>query len=314
MKIQAGEGVIVVGNPGTYDIPECTTDITYTNLLNGMDYPDYVSPTEGDYANLLFTDDLSFHSIEENAPCFAGTAYLHIPSDCLTTNTEIVNVSFEDVDDTDISVLENAIYTELAECKAGATIELPVKLKNELTPVGCTFTIALPDGVRLEKDADGDVVYELADRARKQWATLQDLGNGIYECTLTPSTAAATIAGSDGTLITLRALVPEGMAAGDYRLLLANCKLQSKVDGAITDHTLSNVTTRLTISDHSLGDVDGDGRLSFTDVAMTITNILGREQSGFDVNTADMNGDGRVTITDAVIIINNILKQGQANE
>ena len=51
MKVPAGEGIIVVGTPGTYDIPECETENTYTNLLNGMNYPNYVSPTDGEYTN-----------------------------------------------------------------------------------------------------------------------------------------------------------------------------------------------------------------------------------------------------------------------
>lgn len=100
MKTSAGEGIIVVGKPGTYDIPECTTDITYTNLLKGMSYPGYVEPTDGDYTNFLFTDsnaETSFHPMEDTTPFFAGTAYLHLPSNCLPTDKIIVKIANGDM-------------------------------------------------------------------------------------------------------------------------------------------------------------------------------------------------------------------------
>ena len=215
---------------------------------------------------------------------------------------------------TDISQIENTIYIEPVEGLQSTTIDLDVKMKNVLTSVGCSFTLILPEGVRLEKDADGDIVYELDGRARKQWVTLLDLGNGKYDCTLAPSTAAATIMGNDGALIKLHAIVPDDMAVGDYMLQLKNCMLQSKDNGATTEHALIDVTTKLTVVDYVPGDVDGDGGLSSADVAMMTNHAIGKEQTGFNAKAADMNGDERVTIADIVIIIEKILKLEQAEE
>ena len=215
---------------------------------------------------------------------------------------------------TDISQIENTIYIEPVDGLRNTTIDLDVKMKNVLTAVGCSFTLILPEGVRLEKDADGDVVYELDSRARKQWVTLLDLGNGKYDCTLAPSTTAATIMGNDGALIKLRAIVPDDMAVGDYMLQLKNCMLQSKGNGTTTEHALIDVTTKLTVVDYVPGDVDGDGGLSFADVAMMTNHAIGKEQTGFNAKAADMNGDERVTIADIVIIIEKILKLEQAEE
>ena len=215
---------------------------------------------------------------------------------------------------TDISQIENTIYIEPVDGLRSTTIDLDVKMKNVLTAVGCSFTLILPEGVRLEKDADGDVVYELDSRARKQWVTLLDLGNGKYDCTLAPSTTAATIMGNDGALIKLRAIVPDDMAVGDYMLQLKNCMLQSKGNGTTTEHALIDVTTKLTVVDYVPGDVDGDGGLSFADVAMMTNHAIGKEQTGFNAKAADMNGDERVTIADIVIIIEKILKLEQAEE
>ena len=96
----------------------------------------------------------------------AGSKALYQAADYWNEFKEIIEMENE-FEPTDISLLENAIYVEPVEVLSGATIDLDVKMKNALTAVGCSFTLILPEGVRLEKDADGDVVYELDRRARK---------------------------------------------------------------------------------------------------------------------------------------------------
>ena len=68
------------------------------------------------------------------------------------------------------------------------------------------------------------------------------------------------------------------------------------------------------VVDYVPGDVDGDGGLSFADVAMMTNHAIGKEQTGFNAKAGDMNGDERVTIADIVIIIEKILKLEQAEE
>ena len=72
------------------------------------------------------------------------------------------------IEPTDISQMENAIYIEPVEGLVGSTVDLCVKMKNStITPVGCSFLLTLPDGLRLQKDEDGDVDYQLGSRAKK---------------------------------------------------------------------------------------------------------------------------------------------------
>jgi len=302
-KIPAGEGIIVVGKPGTYDIPECTTDLTYNNLLNGMSYPDYVEPTDGDYTNLLFTDsnaELSFKPMEDVTPFFAGTAYLHLPSDCLPVDAQIVNLHFQETDCTDISLLDNAIYIEPVEGLVGTTIDLCVKMKNVLTPVGCSFMLTLPDGLRLQKDEDGDVVYQLGSRAKKMSLTSKDWNDGTYNFALMPSTSTATISGSDDVIVTFKLPILEDMEADEYKLKLTKCLIQSKADGTTIDYPLSDVVTTLTVEDYVIGDVNGDRKVTPSDAIMILYHYFDVEQTGFNVKAADVNGDGSVTPADAI--------------
>jgi hypothetical protein len=58
-----------------------------------------------------------------------------------------------------------------------------------------------------------------------------------------------------------------------------------------------------------IGDVNGDGQVTITDVVKTIYFILGNSSSDFDFAAADVNGDGEITITDVGSIINTVLEK-----
>jgi len=160
--------------------------------------------------------------------------------------------------------------------------------------------LTLPEGIRLQKDADSDVVYEMGSRAKKMSVTMKDWGNGSYDFALMPTSATATITGSDDVVITLHAVIPADMAAGDYKLKLMKCLLQSKDGGTTKDFELSNVTTTLTVEDYIKGDSNGDSKVTPSDAIMTLYHYFGVEQTGFNAKAADVNGDSSVTPADAI--------------
>lgn len=57
-----------------------------------------------------------------------------------------------------------------------------------------------------------------------------------------------------------------------------------------------------------MGDVNGDGSISVTDVGMMISYILGNDPTGFNAAAADMNGDDQITVTDVGALITKILQ------
>jgi hypothetical protein len=217
--------------------------------------------------------------------------------------SSIVEMEEESEPDTDISEMDNVIYIDAVGGLAGKTVDLCVKMKNVLTPVGCSFMLTLPEGLRLQTDADGDVVYELSSRARKMSVTMKDWENGSYDFALTPSTATATITGSDDVFITFHVQLPSDMAAGDYKLKLTKCLIQSKEDNITKDKALSDVTVTLTVEDYMAGDVNGDSSVTPSDAIMTLYDYFNVEQAGFNAKAADVNGDGNVTPADAIEIL-----------
>ena len=56
-----------------------------------------------------------------------------------------------------------------------------------------------------------------------------------------------------------------------------------------------------------IGDVNGDGSISVTDVGMMISYILGQNPAGFNKDAADLNGDGTISVTDVGALITKIL-------
>ena len=56
-----------------------------------------------------------------------------------------------------------------------------------------------------------------------------------------------------------------------------------------------------------LGDVNGDGNISITDVTMMVNYTLGQKKRDFIATNADVNNDGIISITDITETVNIIL-------
>ena len=57
----------------------------------------------------------------------------------------------------------------------------------------------------------------------------------------------------------------------------------------------------------SLGDVNGDGKVSVTDVTMLVDNILGKSNDNFIMANADNNSDGTISVADVTALVDIIL-------
>ena len=63
--------------------------------------------------------------------------------------------------------------------------------------------------------------------------------------------------------------------------------------------------------DSSMGDVNGDGKISVTDVMMLVNHILGNTSDSFIEENADVNGDGKISVTDVMVLVKKILQGNQ---
>lgn len=74
------------------------------------------------------------------------------------------------------------------------------------------------------------------------------------------------------------------------------------------NRTSKTVTTSSPGGGSLRGDVDGDGRVTITDVTVLIDYLLSGNTSGISLENADCDQDGRVTITDVTTLIDYLLK------
>ncbi|MBQ6210300.1 MAG: leucine-rich repeat protein [Prevotella sp.] len=243
-----------------------------------------------------------------------GTKALYEAADYWKEFKEIVEMEDDTIEVTDISEMDNAIYIEPLEARAGETVALDIQMKNTLSPVGCTFRLTLPEGFSLQKDEDGDLVYEMGSRAKKMSVVYMASDGRTFDFSLTPLSGTATITGTEGTFITLQLEVPEGTPTGNYEILLTRNLIESKDDTNMTiENALTDIVSAVTITDYLLGDVNGDGNVTPADAIMILYHYFGVEQTGFIFKAADVNGDGNITPADAIEVLYIYFNAGRSN-
>lgn len=94
-EVPAGEGLLLKGEEGDYEVPFTTTDASYTNLLTGVTTPTNISPTNGDETNFILASGkhgIGFYTLSESGILAAGKAYLHLPTSDVPTSRPLTLV------------------------------------------------------------------------------------------------------------------------------------------------------------------------------------------------------------------------------
>lgn len=129
--VPAGEGLLLKGKQGTYDVPITTTNMYYTNLLTGVTTTKFIDTTSGTESYFILTGGIhgiNFYILYESVELAAGMAYLHLPtsdvSDLITDRG--FNLDFEDEQTTDIRQMNlDACETKVFYDLQGRRVENP---------------------------------------------------------------------------------------------------------------------------------------------------------------------------------------------
>lgn len=108
-KVPAGEGLLLKGVEGNYEVPYTTTDMYYSNLLMGVTTTTNISPTDGDQTNFILANGshgIGFYTISETGPLAAGKAYLHLPTSAISALARCFIFDFDNEEATGIVELE----------------------------------------------------------------------------------------------------------------------------------------------------------------------------------------------------------------
>jgi hypothetical protein len=103
-RVPAGEGLLLKGDAGIYDIPSVPVDEIYANLLVGVPTATTVSPTDGDYTNFILSKEnsvIGFHPLASTGVISANKAYLQLPTSALpAAAARRINLIFDDEEET----------------------------------------------------------------------------------------------------------------------------------------------------------------------------------------------------------------------
>ena len=109
--------------------------------------------------------------------------------------------------------------------------------------------------------------------------------------------------GNDGVLFNIPLIVPDD-AEGDYVVRIDNFEMATPAEVAFY---CEPIECKVSVMSYIKGDVNGDGKVSITDVTSVANGVLGNASSSFIFGAADMNEDGKITVTDVTAVANVIL-------
>lgn len=196
--------------------------------------------------------------------------------------------------------------TDMTQCSGGQGV-LNVLLSDEETVMGFQFDLELPTGVTVA-EKDGNLLAQLTGNAVNTHSiSSSKVSDGLYRFVVTPQGSRA-ISNETGDGMTIAINVADDVAVGSYTMTIKDIEMTVKKAGNVyEDIHPKNSTATLTVTEAVMGDVNGDGRVSVTDVISMNSYILEEEPAQFIRKVADLNGDGKVTITDMVQVIDIIL-------
>ena len=196
--------------------------------------------------------------------------------------------------------------TDMTQCSGGRGV-LNVLLSDEETIMGFQFDLQLPEGVTVAENGSNLMAQLTGNAVNTHSISSSKMSDGLYRFVVTPQgSRAISNANGDGMTITID--VADDMATGTYTMTIKDIEMTVRRTGNVfVDIHPKNSTATLTITEAVMGDVNGDGRVSVTDVISMNSYILEEEPAQFIRKVADLNGDGKVTITDMVQVIDIIL-------
>lgn len=184
----------------------------------------------------------------------------------------------------------------------GNTVTIPVTMINAHPVTAFQTDLYVPEGFEL-------VGVELGDRKRDHSLLSNNRADGGVRL-LCYSPSLSAFSGNDGVLFTLTVKVPADVEGGDYELLLKKILLTTTTYEEVS---CANATSTLNVLAYMPGDVNGDGRVTVTDVVVAAQYVLGLNPDPFVFEAADMTGDGEITVTDVVLIARIVLNPQELN-
>ncbi|MBR5477869.1 MAG: leucine-rich repeat protein [Bacteroidaceae bacterium] len=206
-------------------------------------------------------------------------------------------------DDEEDVVYDNTIYAADAEAKTGTQVNLSICMDNVVGITSFQFDLYLPQGITVAKDEDDYHIIELGERATSRHTCESgDMSDGAVRV-ICYSTKNTVFSGNAGEVLSIPVNVSSDLADGEYQILVKDIELSTPDEVA---YNVPVMTSKITVFSYITGDVNGDDKISVTDITGLVNLIL--EGAGYTANrAADVNEDGKISVTDITGIVNLIL-------
>ena len=194
---------------------------------------------------------------------------------------------------------------DLTLCKSGQGF-LSIAMANEEDIVGFQFDLILPAGISIATDAEGRYKASLSDRKGDHSLSVGKIDDNTYRF-VSVSMNNEKFEGNTGEIIKIKLEVDDDVEVGEYVASIMNTELTSSDDGVFDIIDSQTGKGILTVQEAGPGDVNGDMKVSVSDVASIIGYIVNDPPAVFIEKAANVNGDSKISVTDAVIVIDKIL-------
>ena len=134
-----------------------------------------------------------------------------------------------------------------------------------------------------------------------------DITNPIFKG-VTIKTASTSVTSEDGTVSFTGSYNP--VTSYDPNILYIGA--DNKLEQASAATTINAFRAYFRLTPSNLGDVNGDGAITVTDVMMLVNYVLGNTNDNFILENANVNGDDKISVTDVMAVVKMVLQGNQS--
>lgn len=202
-------------------------------------------------------------------------------------------------------LIDNNNYLSLKDIQAfrGDTIVIPITMINSNSIIAFQTDIFLPESLEIIQE-DGEYQISPSSRMTRTHSIMgEKISNGAIRVISYSSNYKPFTGNSGDDLFYITVKVADD-ASGEYTIQLKNTLLTNT---DFVEKAAPDVTANMYVNAYLLGDVNGSGTVTVTDVVATALSVLEKDPHPFIFEAADLNQDGIITVTDVTRIAHLLL-------
>ena len=199
----------------------------------------------------------------------------------------------------EVVVMSNDYYVMLSDQETFVQneVRMPLVLHNTDNASGIQFDVYMPEGISLDPYR-----VEMSGRNNGHNISAAHRSDGSVRVIVYSNEGNAFLE-HDGELLILPLTTAE--ETGEFVVDVKNIHISGPNS---FDFVAPNYSARILVSDYPLGDSNGNGEVTVSDIVNTVDELLERQPERFIRKAADVNKDGIITVSDITATVDIILE------